>query len=205
MFVKSISKNSILLSIFAIVCTALIATTYVNTKEKIDRQQRALEEKILREILPAELYDNDLIADKKILPDHEQLNLTDNIFFYVAKKNNRVTAVILPVIAPNGYSGSIKLVVGIRDSGEIIGVRTISHQETPGLGDKIELKKSSWIKQFDNKSLINPSDEQWKVKKDGGAFDQLTGATITPRAVVQSVHNALIYFKTHQNILTDSP
>ncbi len=200
MFLTSISKNSLLLGTFAIITTAVIATTHVVTKDRIRIQQRNLEKKVLREILPSNIYSNDLIADKKQVPNFKSLNLDETDFMYIAKQQQQINAVVLPVIAPNGYSGSIKILVSIDHSGKILAARAITHQETPGLGDKIDQKKSDWILQFNEKTLAS----RWNVKKDQGDFDQLTGATITSRAVIKAIHQALIYFNKHQStLLTD--
>src|SRR5690606_27069458 len=111
----------------------------------------------------------------------------------------------LTVTAPNGYGGAIRLLVGIREDGTVAGVRVIDHRETPGLGDGIEIEKSDWMTDFEGRSLGDPPVQRWRVKKDGGEFDQFTGATITPRAVVTAVRNALIYFRTHRQALFELP
>ena len=112
---------------------------------------------------------------------------------------------ILPVVAPEGYSGRIDLLVGIYADGSVAGVRAVSHRETPGLGDKVEIGKSQWVLEFNGKSLSMPVPENWAVKKDGGNFDQFTGATITPRAVVKAVYQSLEYFADHRSILLQLP
>ena len=117
---------------------------------------------------------------------------------YLALKGGEPSALILPVTAPDGYSGAIHLLVGIFADGRLAGVRVLSHKETPGLGDKIELAKSDWVRSFEGKSLSDPGEDRWAVKKDRGDFDQFAGATITPRAVVKAVHGALRYFDTHR-------
>ena len=104
----------------------------------------------------------------------------------------------IPATAPDGYSGNIDIITGVYRNGEVAGVRVVSHQETPGLGDKIELKKSDWVLAFNGKSLGAPSYERWTVKKDKGVFDQLTGATITPRAVTKAVRNTLDYYRNNK-------
>ena len=121
--------------------------------------------------------------------------------YYIAKQGKTVVAIVFTVVAPDGYSGPIKLLIGVKPSGEILSVRVIAHQETPGLGDGIDIKKSSWITQFDHQSLTKTSFANWKVKKDGGAFDQLTGATITPRAVVKAIKTLLGYYRTNKSQL----
>lgn len=194
MLVKSISKNALLLGLFAIVTTGLVAFTSTATKEKIIEAQHKALEKALLEILPDGQHDNDLLNDYMEI-QHPLLAHKSPQEAFFARKAGRPYAAILPASAPEGYGGSISLIVGIRYDGTITGVRIIPpHSETPGLGDKIEITKSDWILGFNGKSLENISDRGWKVKKDGGEFDQLTGATITPRAVVKSVYNTLKYF-----------
>ena len=110
-------------------------------------------------------------------------------------------AVVLALIAPDGYGGPIKLLVGINADGSLAGVRVVNHHETPGLGDAIDTRRSNWILGFTGRSLGDPSPAQWAVRKDGGVFDQFTGATITPRAVVKAVKRALVYFEAHRDTL----
>lgn len=197
---QSIIRSSIGLGLFAVVTVGLISLTWVMTRERIETQVRAYEAKALMEILPAGTHDNVLVDAKIRL---EPARLLDPREAYVALRDGAVSAVILPVTAPDGYSGRIELLVGINRDGTLAGVRAITHKETPGLGDKINTNVSDWILGFAGKSLANPSASGWAVKKDGGEFDQFTGATITPRAVVAAVHRALQYFAEHRNILLD--
>jgi electron transport complex protein RnfG len=127
-----------------------------------------------------------------------------NIDIYRAKKNNQVIAVIIEAVTPDGYSGEIKTLVGIDQEDKILGVRVITHKETPGLGDYIEIDKSQWIKNFDLKSLDKISEKKWAVKKDGGDFDYISGATITPRAVIKSTYKCLLYAKENKKRLFTS-
>lgn len=108
-------------------------------------------------------------------------------------------------IAPDGYSGRITLLVAIDQSGKLIGVRVTEHKETPGLGDAIDTNKSDWIHIFKDKSLQNPVEENWRVRRDNGEFDQITSATITSRAVVKATYNALRYFEQHKDTLLRTP
>ena len=190
---RSISKNSALLFFFALVTAGILAGTYKGTKEAIAAAERQAAEKALLEIIPAERIDNDLLLDTRPLPEtaRAQLNIRDDSPIHIARKNHRIIAVIVPAVAPDGYSGDIKLIAGINRDGTLAGVRVLNHRETPGLGDKIDLKKSDWITTFNGLSLTNPASAKWKVKKQGGAFDQFTGATITPQAVVRQVKNLL--------------
>ena len=119
------------------------------------------------------------------------------------KKNNILQAVLIESIAPDGYSGEINILTAIRSDGVIIGTRIIDHKETPGLGDYIDQKKSSWISNFNGMSLSNRTDPDWRVKKDQGTFDYKAGATITPRAVIKSVKNTLLFYKKNRELFND--
>jgi len=195
---QSIIRSVIGLSIFAVITAGLIAITQVNTKDIILEQINIARSKALLEIVPLSEHNNDMLTDSFWLEATEALGLGEKSEAFMAKQDGVPTTIILPVVAPEGYSGPIRLIVGIDTSGKIKGVRVIKHKETPGLGDKIDLKKSDWILDFEDKSLLNTSTDQWKVKKDGGVFDQLTGATITPRAIVKAVHQALVFYREHQ-------
>ncbi|MEH6564412.1 MAG: electron transport complex subunit RsxG [Halopseudomonas sp.] len=198
---SSVLRNSIILGLFAMATVGLIAITQQSTAERISEAQRRVQLSALNEILPHEQHDNDLLADSFAVDDYQYLRLSEPREGYRARQNGEVTAVILPVVAPEGYSGRIDLLVGIYANGEIAGVRAVNHRETPGLGDKIEVTKSPWVLDFNGKSLEMPVPENWAVKKDGGEFDQFTGATITPRAVVQAVYQSLNYFAEHRDSL----
>ncbi len=198
---RSIIRNSLTLGLFAIFTVGLIALTFVFTEEKIHAQVRAFEARALKEILPDETHDNSILDTRITLPANDLLATPSEKYGYVAFKNGKPIAVILPAIAPDGYAGKIELLVGIYADGTLAGVRATQHKETPGLGDKIDTKVSDWILQFRGKSLIDPAPEDWGVKRDGGQFDQFTGATITPRAVVGSVYRTLNYFDSHKEEL----
>ena len=193
---KSISINSLILGAFAVFTATILASTEYVTREKIAIAERKAAQKALSEIIPQDMHDNDLLTDILQLDENylERLNLEDNAALHIARKNGNLTAIIVPSVAPDGYSGSIKFIVGIDINGQVKGVRVLAHKETPGLGDKIDLNKDDWILSFAGKSLSNPMIDKWKVKKDGGEFDQFTGATITPRAVVAQVKETLTLF-----------
>lgn len=194
---EHIKNASLLLAAFALVGTGLVAITDALTKERIAENQRHALLSSLNRLIAAERIDNDLYTDKKTIQD-ERLGTSEAINVYLARKDAQPVAAVFSAIAPNGYNGKIDLLIGINMDGTIAGVRVTNHKETPGLGDKIEVEKSDWIRSFDGKSLSNTANTDWGVKKDGGQFDQFTGATITPRAIVQAVHNALIYFDEHR-------
>lgn len=189
---------------FAVVCTALLVSTYLTTREPIAASVREAKLELLAQVLPAHLYDNDLLTNSLVLPPGT-LGNREAASAYRATLQGRPTAVLLEVTAPDGYAGEILLLVGLREDGELLGVRVLAHKETPGLGDYIDIVRSSWIKNFDGLSLAKLADDKWRVKKDGGSFDYMAGATITPRAVVKAVHAALKYFAQHRAALLGLP
>jgi len=203
---ESITRNSWLLAMFAVATTLLIAGTYLLTKERIAEQKRMAEEKALLEIVPRERHDNSMLDDIiPVGPESRGLNLTENKRIYRARRGDVVIAAIIPVRAPDGYTGDIDLIVGVNADGSVAGVRALSHKETPGLGDKVDIRKSNWILGFDGHSLDNPAPAGWAVKKDKGVFDQFTGATITPRAVVAATLRALQYAQANSKTLFARP
>ncbi|WP_404363473.1 electron transport complex subunit RsxG [Marinobacter sp.] len=200
---QSMRRSALGLAIFAVITAGPIAVTQVLTEERIVQQVRKAEAAALFEIIPESRHDNDLLSDTVPLQPEPLLGLRKPAQAWIAREDGKPVGIILPVVARNGYSGDIRLLVGVDTRGEILGVRVTSHRETPGLGDRIELRKSDWIKSFNGRSLGNPEREDWAVAKDNGVFDQFTGATITPRAVVQAVRDALIYFRENRQSLLD--
>ncbi len=183
---------------FALLASVLLGVTNCSTEDTI--QQRLDEDlkKSLEEVVPANLHDNDMLLDTASIPSAGFNIGANETTVYLAKKSGKVTAACFKFIAPDGYSGAINMIMGIDRDGNILGVRVLSHKETPGLGDKIEAGKSAWILDFAGRSLDNLTPAQWAVKKDGGVFDQFAGATITPRKSVQAIHRGLQLFKAHQ-------
>jgi electron transport complex protein RnfG len=198
---KHILRVGLLLGLFAVVATTLVAFTETNTRDQIRENQRQALLSGINALIPHDQYDNAILQDTITLEATEELGTEEPSTVYRARQNGENVAVVLTAIAPNGYSGKIKILVGIYSDGTLAGVRVIEHKETPGLGDKIEAKKADWILQFEGLSLTEPASAKWKVKKDGGEFDQFTGATITPRAVVGAIKGALEYFRTHRDEL----
>lgn len=197
---RSMLKNSLVLGLFAIATVGLVAVLQQATAGRIANAEREAQVRALSEILPQGSYDNHLL-DNSIQVDDPLLGNKSPQTAYIALKDGQPSAVILRATAPDGYSGAIHLLIGIQADGSLAGVRVLKHRETPGLGDKIELAKSAWIRSFDGKSLSVPNTDGWAVKKDQGEFDQFAGATITPRAVVKAVHKALQYFDANQQQL----
>jgi len=198
-------KNGLLLALFALLCTGLVAVVNQQTFDEIKLQQQKELMGILHQLIPDEIHDNELTAQCTLLQNKEALGTEDAMPAYIATAAGRPVAIAVEAIAPDGYNGNIKLIVGINTQGEVLGVRTLSHQETPGLGDKIELRKSDWVTKFVGKVLTSEDDKQWLVQKDGGDFDQFTGATITPRAYVKAVKRAVWYFTQHQAEIFSQP
>lgn len=191
--------TTILLSVFALIGTGLVAFTHHLTKDRIAEQKRKFLLRELNSLLPAKSYDNKLDTDIIKVTSEQYLGSTSAVDIHRARKNQKPIAALFKVIAPDGYNGNITILVGIYYNGTLAGVRIIEHQETPGLGDVIEHRKSDWSKRsFPNRSLSSPKPSKWKVRKDGGVFDQFTGATITPRAVVKAVHKALQFYKLNK-------
>lgn len=195
----TIRKNAIGLGLFAVVTGGTIALTQAITKERIQQQAARAEASALLEIIPEQAHNNHLLKDTVQLPASNTLTGGKPVTAWVARLDNQPTGFIMPVVAPDGYSGKIRLLVGLDTQGSVLGVRVTSHKETPGLGDRIEIRKSDWINSFDGHSLGTPPYPAWGVKKDGGQFDQFTGATITPRAVVKAVKKTLIYFQKNRS------
>lgn len=195
---KSIVKNGLLLAGFALACTAAVALVNEATKGKIAEQQRLELTRVLHQIVPDELHDNELGNSCIRVHDPEALGTDESMPVYLATMAGKPVAVAVETIAPDGYNGNIRLIIGVDVDGKVLGVRTLSHQETPGLGDKIELRKSQWVLSFNGRLFDAEKPASWKVKKDGGEFDQFTGATITPRAYLKAVSRTLTLVNKQQ-------
>lgn len=193
-------RTALALVAFTALATLALAGLDAATRDRVASQARAAELRTLAVLLP-DGYDNDPLADRIAIGPEPALGLREPRAAWRARRGGVPLGVVLPVVAPDGYSGDIELRVGIRHDGRIVGVRVVSHRETPGLGDPIEAAKSDWIESFRGRSLGAPPAERWTVRKDGGDFDQFAGATITPRAVVVAVRKALEYHATHRDLL----
>lgn len=199
--IPTISRNAFLLAAFAIICTAAVAVVNHLTQPMIMAQQQKALLNTINQLIPVTDYDNDIFATCFMVKDDDLLGMGQTQQAFIAKRNQQPVAIILETSTFRGYAGEIKLVLGIYENGEIAGVRAINHTETPGLGDKIQTNKSDWILSFDKRSYLNAEDKRWEVKRNGGDFDAFTGATITPRAVVLAVKDALIYFEKNKQSL----
>jgi len=192
---KQILISGVFLWVFAVVGTSFVAVTENTTRTKIKDNERLVLLRNLNALLPAEQLDNDIVNDTVAVPASALLGTQADTIVYRARLLGKPMAAIFNSIAPNGYSGKIHLLVGVFADGSVAGVRAVKHSETPGLGDAIETQKSDWIFSFNDRSLSSPVPSNWLVKKDGGDFDQFTGATITPRAIVLAVKNTLLYYQ----------
>lgn len=191
-------STALTLLVFSVVGAGLLSGSYMLTRPTIERSEQTVKLALVAQTLPPGSFDNDLIAEAVALPANSQLGLKRPALAYVARKQGVANAVVLEAIAPDGYAGEIRLLVGIQADGRVAGVRVTGHKETPGLGDYIDIARSPWISQFNGKSLLQPVESAWKVRKDGGGFDYLAGATITPRAVIKAVKQSLQYFEQHK-------
>lgn len=197
-------RNSALgLSIFAVITSGAIALTQISTQDQIRFNEQQARAKALYDIVPQESIDNNLLQDTITIQEPSLTGSTQPVEIFRARQNGQVSSVIIPVTAPDGYTGNIEMIVGINADESIAGVRVLAHKETPGLGDKVELKKSTWLHGFDGQRYNGDNDPSWAVKKDGGRFDQFTGATITPRAVVNATARAIHYFREHKTTLLE--
>ena len=204
-WLASIGLSGSVLAVFAAITSVAIGWTYLATKDQIDMEVRRAEARQLLEIFPPETHDNDIVDDGfELVADTPLLGIREARQGYRVRQNDRVIGVILPATARDGYSGDIRALVGIRDDGTVAGVRVVAHRETPGLGDKVDLRKSDWILGFDNRSLSQPDLSGWNVEKDGGVFDQFTGATVTPRAVILATRRALEYARLNAETLFET-
>lgn len=199
--VRESLTTGLALLVFSVVAAGLLSSAHVITRPTIAASEEAEKLALISQVLPSGSFDNDLVRDALPLAVDPLLGLKRPGHYYTAKKAGHVQAIVLEVVAPDGYAGEIRMLVGIAADGRISGVRVTGHRETPGLGDYIEIAKNPWITQFDAANLADTPDAAWKVRKDGGRFDYMAGATITPRAVVKATHKALQYFARHRNTL----
>jgi electron transport complex protein RnfG len=198
---KHATKTAITLVAFAFIGTAMLAYVFDITRAPIEASEKEARLALFKQILPESTYDNDLLKDSVNIAPNEQLGNRQVTIANIAKRNHKTAGVILEAVAHDGYSGDIKLLIAIRADGSISGVRVLAHKETPGLGDYIDIAHGNWIKLFNEESVNKTPTEQWHVKKDGGKFDYMAGATITPRAVVKAVLKSLQFFEMNKKAL----
>jgi Na+-translocating ferredoxin:NAD+ oxidoreductase subunit G len=198
---KATLRTALNLFFFTVIGTTILAYTFNLTHEQIAQSEEAAKLKLINQVAPVSLYDNDLLNDTLTLPASAQLGTEQDTLAYRGRLKSQPSVVVIEAIAPDGYSGKISLIVAINYAGEISGVRVVAHKETPGLGDYIDIAKNKWITLFAGASHQRYQEGGWKVKKDGGQIDYMAGATITPRAVTKAVHNALHYFEENRTRL----
>ncbi len=199
--VRSSLRSGLQLALAGLVAAALLTLIWSLTRDSIEESQRRAALALLNVVIPDALHDNDLLADTLQIEDAEQLGHREPVTVYRGWLAGEPSALAFEVIARDGYSGDIRLLIGIAVDGTLTGVRVIAHRETPGLGDWIEATRSDWILSFSGGSLDNPPPEQWRVKRDGGEFDQFTGATVTPRAVVRQIADTLVWYQEQRTQL----
>ncbi|EMY6775502.1 TPA: electron transport complex subunit RsxG [Vibrio alginolyticus] len=200
----AIRKNGLTLAIFACATTGLVALTQYLTKDQIKVQEQKQLLSVLNQVIPENMHDNTLTQACTMVTSPD-LGTLRAMPAYLATKNGEPTAIAIESIAPDGYNGEIKVITGIDNQGNILGTRVLNHQETPGLGDKIDLRVTDWILSFTGKQVTESNWNSWKVRKDGGDFDQFTGATITPRAVVKVVRNTVNYVNQSREDILSQP
>jgi electron transport complex protein RnfG len=204
-WLASIGLSGTVLSLFAAITSVAIGWTYLSTKAQIDFEVRRAEARQLLEIFPPDTHDNEIVDDVfEVAAETPLLGIRESRQGYRVRQGNTVIGVILPATARDGYSGDIRALVGVRRDGSVAGVRVVAHRETPGLGDKVDLRKSDWVLDFNERSLANPALSGWNVEKAGGVFDQFTGATVTPRAVILATRRALEYATLNASTLFET-
>ncbi|MDH3533812.1 MAG: electron transport complex subunit RsxG [Gammaproteobacteria bacterium] len=195
----SMLKSGATLALIAAICTALVAATYRLTATRIAANEKALLEQSLQPALAGVFYDSAVSESRVVIPAPHDLPGTDAAVIYRVYAEQEPVAALFAVTARDGYSGPIRILLGVDMQGFVTGLRILQHRETPGLGDKIDSTRSDWVYQFDGRSLGNPAMSGWAIRGDGGEFDQLTGASITPRAVIKAVRDTLIYFGANRD------
>ena len=202
---QSVLKSGATLALIAAICTALVAATYQLTVDRIADNDKALLEQSLEPALAGTFYDSGISDSRLIIAPPHNLPGSDPALIYRVYAAGEPVAALIAVTARDGFSGPIRILVGVDIDGVVTGVRILKHRETPGLGDKIEPTRSDWIHQFEGRSLADPVTSRWAIKHDGGDFDQLTGASITPRAVIGALRDTLVYFDAHRDEIFAAP
>jgi Na+-translocating ferredoxin:NAD+ oxidoreductase subunit G len=195
----SVWRSGLTLGVLAAVCAALVAVTWHLTRTRIAANERAALEQSLKPTLSDVFYDSNLSESRLIIESPHELPGTEDAIVYRVYSQNEPVAAAFVVTEPDGFSGPIRLLIGIEYSGEVTGVQVLAHEETPGIGDMIEASNSDWLELFRNATLESPPRDRWAIRKDGGAFDQLTGASVTTRAVTRAVKETLLYLEKNRD------
>ena len=199
MSATGIAKTALTLAAIAAICTSLVAATYHVTRDRIAANEKALLEQSLAPALSGLFFDSGVSESRLVLEPPHDLPGNDPAIIYRVYSGEEPVAALFAVTARDGFSGPIRVLVGVEYGGNVTGIRILQHRETPGLGDKIDSSRSDWVFQFDGRSITDPAVGGWAIKSDGGEFDQLTGASITPRAVIKAIRDTLIYFDAHRD------
>lgn len=201
----TIMQSGLILAAVAAICTTLVALTFSLTKDRIAANERAYLEQSLTPVLAGKTFDNDLTASAFTVRAPHDLPGRENALIYRTRAGNTPLVALFVVTAPDGFTGPIKLLIGVGADGVVTGVRALEHKETPGIGDLIDERRSDWIYQFSGTSLDAPERTAWTIRRDGGAFDQMTGASVTSRAAVNAVNQTLLYFEAHREMVFSAP
>jgi electron transport complex protein RnfG len=198
---SSVVKSGATLASVAAICTALVAVTWHYTRDRIAANEQAFLERSLQPALAGVFFEGGVTESKIVIPATADTPGTEDVIVYRVFAEEKPVAALFDVTAPDGYSGPIRVLVGIEFDGKVTGVRIVEHRETPGLGDRIESSRSDWVNQFEGRSLVDPGVDGWAIERDGGAFEQLSGASVTPRAVIKVLRETLLYFDAHRDQL----
>ena len=202
---SGVLRTGVTLASIAAVCTALVATTWYMTRDQIAANEKAWLEQSLEPALSGIFFEGGVTESMLVIPAPHDLPGPDDVVVYRVFAEDEPVAALFAVTARDGYAGPIRILLGITWDGVVTGVRILQHRETPGLGDRIVSTKSNWVFQFDGRSLGDPVLERWALKTDGGDFDQLSGASVTPRAIIKAMRETLIYFSEHREALFAAP
>jgi electron transport complex protein RnfG len=196
---STVFKSGITLAVIAAICTSLVAITYHLTADRIAANDKALLEQSLHPALSDIFYDSGVSESRLVLSPPHELPGSEAALIYRVYAKEKPVAALFVVTARDGFSGPIRILVGVDIEGVVTGIRILQHRETPGLGDKIDVSRSDWVHQFAGRSVGDPVLTKWAIRRDGGQFDQLTGASITPRAVIKAMRDTLVYFDAHKD------
>jgi Na+-translocating ferredoxin:NAD+ oxidoreductase subunit G len=191
-------KAALSLAAFGGIVTIVLFALAQLTRERIDRNEQSWIKAPLYALLEPGSYDNDLLADAIVVSSRDLLGTSAPATIYRARRNGQPVAAVIQTLAPEGYQGPLELLVAVDPDGVLLGVQVLRHNETPGLGDAFETREADWLDAFSGASLLDPPQHLWSVRKDGGAFDAMTGATITSRAIVRGVRRALEFYRAHR-------
>jgi electron transport complex protein RnfG len=195
---SAILRSGATLAAIATICTTLVAASYHLTVDRIAANDKALLEQSLQPALANTFYDSSVSESRLVLEPPHGLPGSEAAIIYRDYSGDEPVAALFVVTARDGFAGPIRILLGVDINGVVTGVRILHHRETPGFGDKIDERKSDWVHQFETRSLQDPLVGRWRIRGDGGDFDQLTGASVTPRAVIKAMRETLQYFDAHR-------